>query len=68
MDGADVRGGRLGPLALKDGRLIPCDLTAASLRRADMRHADLRGARLGRADLTRVDLNGAWVDGPETGG
>jgi uncharacterized protein YjbI with pentapeptide repeats len=40
-------------------RLLPADLTGASLRGADLSGADLRRAVLHEADLSRATLHGA---------
>jgi uncharacterized protein YjbI with pentapeptide repeats len=55
---ADMRGAKLGPLTVGDGRFVRTDFT-----RAVLRGADLRGAHAHRARFLEADMNGANLAG-----
>ena len=63
LDGADLRGARLGRINLSGANLTGVNLGEASLRGANLTDATLVGAVLERADLKRVKFGSANVGG-----
>ena len=55
---SDLRGAKLGPLTIGDGRFVRTDFT-----RAVLRGADLRGAHAHRARFLEADMHGANMAG-----
>jgi uncharacterized protein YjbI with pentapeptide repeats len=62
---ADLRGAKLGPLEIMEGRYVRTDLSRAMMRLANLTGADVRRARLLEADLENAKLDGANFLGAE---
>jgi len=61
LAGADLRDAQMGPLLLGGDRVLPCNLTGASLKNADLARADLRHAVMTDADLSRANFTNAML-------
>ncbi len=61
LAGADLRDAQLGPLLIATERILPSDLTQASLKGADCSGADFRQAMMAGADLSRADFSRALL-------
>ena len=63
LAGADLREAQMGPLLLGADRVLPCDLSRASVKGADLRRALLIEADISRSDFTGAQIREADFEG-----